>query len=359
MALFGGLFGGGSSLVGIDVGASGVKIITGTKKKNGFHVDRLALLPLPARSIDERGFVNFDAVNSAIQEAVNSLGLKNPSVATALRGAGIITKRIVIPDTPPSEIRESLKYDAEQVFPQDIDTVLLSYVILGKLKGGPNMPADQKSLDIFLIGAREEDGFAYNDAIEAAGASVKQVDLDAFVVVDFLSTLVDVPKDEAVAFVDVGAAATRFAVHEKGNVCFIREFPIGGNAFTESIATALGLTFENAEALKIQDNMGIPQDAMDAIQAQLVSWKSELQQCEDIFITQSAVGSIAKIYLYGGAAKTPGLSNVLSDPRFAERAFMIPAHEFLHTSGKHVDANLLASIAPRLLTAAGLGCRKG
>jgi type IV pilus assembly protein PilM len=354
-----GLFGGGSSLIGIDVGASAVKIVTGKKKKSSFVVEKLVIIPIPFRSIDDRGIVNFDAVSTGVSTALSEFGQKKPKVASALRGGGIITKRITIPKIPQKEIPDQVKWEAEQVFPQDIETVLISHVILGEGGSVPGAPAGSKGWDLLLIGLREEEGIVVYDLIEAAGATVKSMDLDVFVCSDFLKGLVDMPNEESVALVDIGASATRFSVFEKGNICFVREFPVGGNAFTDAIATTMGLSFENAEALKIQEDMGIPSEAVEAIQSVLSTWKSELQQCEDVFVTQSATGSVGRWYLYGGGVKTPGLLESMRDSRYADRAFALPAAELFKGKGKGLDPALLAAWAPRLVTAAGLACRTG
>lgn len=353
-----GLFGGGSKLIGIDVGASSVKVVAGTLNKTEFSVEKLAVIPIPLRSIDERGIMNAEAVSEGIRNAVHATGQKKPTLATAVRGAGVLTKRVVIPKIPKKEIPDQVKWEAEQVFPVDISTILVDFVVLGEGSNVPGAPPGTVGWDLLLIGVRAEDADMLSDMIEAAPAKLQLMDLDAFAVADFLSGIMDVPKNEPVAFVDIGAAATRVAVRHKGNVVFIREFAWGGNAFTETLAQAMGLSFEDAEALKIQDGTGIPQEAMDVLIGSFQSWKSELQQCEDIFVSQDPTGTIAKWVVFGGGALTPGLMDSLRDERFGDKVIPFQASALFKTKGK-VDADLLNLWSPRLVTAAALSCRKG
>ena len=51
MGLFGG---GGSKLTGVDIGASSVKIVSGSLKGKIFSVEELVIVPLPYKAIDER-----------------------------------------------------------------------------------------------------------------------------------------------------------------------------------------------------------------------------------------------------------------------------------------------------------------
>ncbi len=356
MGLFGG---GGSKLTGVDIGASSVKIVSGSLKGKIFSVEELVIVPLPYKAIDERGIANFDVVSNAVATGIAELGRKKVDVSTAVRGGGIITRRITIPKIPQREIPDQVKWEAQQVFPQDISSILVEYILLGEGRSVPNAPADTVGWDLMLIGVREEEAQALINVLKAGNASALAVDLDSFVVADFLESALAVPKDQPTAFVDVGASATRVAVKHKGQCVYVREFGIGGNAFTETMAMALGLNFENAEVLKVQEDSGIPNEAIEPLQTLLLQWKGELQQCEDVFVTQSNAGMIAKWYVFGGGARTPGLFDVLRDERFGDRVVPLPSHEFITSKKKHIDPNLLAVWSLRLVTAAGLCLRKG
>ena len=351
---------GGVRLTGVDVGASSVKVITGTVGRGTFKVDALACIPLAYRVVDDRGIQNPQAVVDALVEAFAQIGAKAPLVSTAMRGGAVLTKRVTIPKVKKEEIRDQARFEAEQVLPQDIATILVDYVLLGEGNNVPGAPAGTPGWDIMLVGARIEETKALMDAIQTAGGSCKCIDLDALVICDFVGDLVKPKASQPVAFVDVGASATRVTVRHKGKVVYIREFPVGGHAFTETIGGALGLSFEDAEALKIQDSSaGFPKEAFDALQGAINSWKIELQQCEDIFVAQDSNNAIAYWYLFGGGALTPGLLDALQDERFAGRLGLLPATSYLKAGSKNVDPNLLAGLALRLMTSAGLVTRKG
>lgn len=354
-----GLFGGATSkFVGIDVGASSVKVIAGTRGKNDFTVEKLGVVPLPTNAIDERGIVNGDAVTEAVRSALAVVNQKKPSVATSVHGPGVLTKRVVIPKIPKKEIPDQVRWEAEQVFPVEVSSILVDFLILGEGSNVPGAPVGTTGWDLLLVGVRTEDVETLQSLIESTSAKVGCMDLDAFAVGDFLEDVMALPKNEAVALVDIGATATRVSVRHNGNVVFMREFPWGGNAFTESLSQSLGLSFEDAEALKIQDGTGIPQEAQDVLTQAFQSWKSELQQCEDIFVSQESNAVVSRWVLFGGAAQTPGLLDALRDERFGAKVSTLPAHSFFKAKGG-VDAALLQQWSSRLVTAAALTCRKG
>ncbi|MBS1982782.1 MAG: type IV pilus assembly protein PilM [Bdellovibrionales bacterium] len=354
-----GLFGGGTSkLIGIDVGASSVKIISGTRSKTDFAVEKFVVVPLPFRSMDDRGILNPDAVADGIRNALSAIGQRKPLLATAVRGPGVLTKRVVIPKIPKKEIPDQVRWEAEQVFPVDVSTILVDHVLLGEGNNVPGAPAGTAGWDVLLVGVRAEDAEMLTNLIENCDGKLNLMDIDAFAVGDFLDGLTPSSPNEAIALVDIGASATHVSVRHKGNVVYLREFPWGGNAFTESLAQALGLSFEDAEAIKIQDGTGIPQEAQDALAHAFQSWKAELQQCEDIFVSQDATATISKWFVFGGASQTPGLLESLRDERFGDRIVPLATAGLFKAKGK-VDPGMLQLWSSRLVTAAALSCRKG
>ncbi len=352
-----GLFSFGSALIGLDIGASSVKVISGKLHKNVFVADALAIVPLRNKSFDDRGVIEASVVAAAIASAFEQIGKKSPAVATALRGSGVLTKRILISHFPKKEIPDQVRWEAEQVFPTDISTIFIDHVLIGETQNLPGAPAGTKGWEILLVGVRQDTAVTLRSTIEATGSKVKVLDLDAFVLSDFLESALGITRDKVIAFVDVGASATRICVRHRGHVIFIREFLIGGNTFTEAIAQALGLSFEDAESVKIQDGTGIPQEAQEAMRAVLVNWKSEVQQCEDVFVTQDSNLMIGNWILFGGGSLTPGLFDLLRDEHFGEKVIPLAASNLFRAKGT-VDANVLQAWAPRLITAAGLACRK-
>lgn len=346
-----------SSFTGVDVGASSVKVIGGQLGSKAFSIKNLAIAPVAPRSIDERGIVNRDAVLQSLMAATNAFGTKPGTVATSICGLGVLTKRITIPKIPKKEIPDQVKWEAEQVFPTDVSTIVTDYVLIGEGKQVPGAPVGTKGWDILLIGVRADEVSILKDAVTEAKFKLKVIDLHALVVSSFLGRLLGFSTKSTVAYVDVGATTTRVIVCDRGNVIFIREFVTAGNAFTDSIAQRLGLSFEDAESLKIQDGSAYPQEAMDALKGQVAYWKNDLQQSEDIFVAQEQELLIEKWCVFGGGSLTPGLMDALKDERFGPKLIYIPYNDIFKVKNKKIDPQLVAGWGPRLITAAALSSR--
>lgn len=349
-------FSSGKFFTGLDVGASAVKLLRGTIKNGKMIVDDLSIEPLPAAAHNEQGISDIGAISQAVAGVLNGLSASRKKVSVGIHGGGVLTKRITIPKVAQKDIPDQVRWEAQQVFPVDVESILIDYVLLGEGVEVPGAPAGTKGWDLLLVGVRIDDADKLRACVESADAEIKALDLDTFVSSNFMNEIVDVPSGEAVAFVDVGASATRVSVCRDSKVAFIREFPIGGRFFTETIAGALGLSFEDAEAIKIQNSSAIPEEAVSALQSAISQWKQDLQQTEDIFVTQDSQ-LITRWYFFGGAHLTVGLMDSLNDERFGSKVFIVPFDDIFLAKGK-VDAGVLRSWAPRLISAAGLATRK-
>ncbi len=350
---------GGRNLLGIDVGASAIKVLQGSASGKSFLVEKCIIVPLPYKAIDERGISNPQAVANALSTAFQAIGASKVEVATSLHGQGVLTKRIALSkQLPKKEIPNQVRWEAEQYFPVDVTSILVDHVMLGDKAQIPGEPPGTYGWDVLLVGVRHDDAKVLRDLIEANIGPVKVMDLESFASGDFLERFAQPDPNEAVAFVDIGASGTRVHVRHQKRVTFLREFYIGGQSFTDAIAQTLGLAPDDAEALKIGSNSGLPAEALAAIGEVLSSWKAELQQCEDVFVTQEADTFVSRWLLFGGGTNTPGLSEALNDERFAGKIALLPMDNYFTAKSSSVDAAVLASWANRLATAAGL-CMRG
>ncbi len=106
------------------------------------------------------------------------------------------------------------------------------------------------------------------------------------------------------AVVDVGGGSTGIAVIENGQVVYTADEPTGGTHFTLVIAGAKGLSFEEAEALKLDP----------AAQTGLFpTIRPVMEKVASIIQRHLADRQVQNITLVGGAAAFPGFADVVAD----------------------------------------------
>ncbi|NCN40169.1 type IV pilus assembly protein PilM [bacterium] len=358
--MFGFLSSGGKRLIGIDFGASALKIVSGRLQGSKFAVDALSVLGLSGHAIDDRGIQDANKVlNTLLQALESSPKFSSKSAyATAVHGSGVYTKRITLPKIPKKEIPEQVRWEAEQVFPQDLSSIVVDHVLLGEVSQVPNAPKGTKGWELLLVGVHNEDVMGIREITDEAGIDLRLIDLDSFAAGDFLESVLKLNKKKPTALVDIGATATRVSVRHQGQTVFMREFPVGGFSFTDAISSQLGLSMEDAEILKVQGVEGaFPQEAIDALSGVIQSWKDEIQQTEDIYVSQESDSTIKEWHIFGGGSLTPGLLEAIDDESFGKNIKLAGAEKFFKSAHKQVDKNTLQMWAARLVTAAGLASR--
>jgi len=119
-------------------------------------------------------------------------------------------------------------------------------------------------------------------------------------------------------FIDIGSNFTQIFLLNDGLIKHTLEIKIGGDIFTKTLSEKLGLTYEEAENLKIKFSKGnISSNSKRIIEEflskPLNSWfdnlKQELKKCcndFDLFLPKN-------FYIFGGGSLLPGIKNVLKN----------------------------------------------
>jgi type IV pilus assembly protein PilM len=140
---------------------------------------------------------------------------------------------------------------------------------------------------------------------------------------------------------------------------FTRDSPLGGNRYTESIQKMLGLSYEQAEALKLGGEVEgrSVQDAQPAIDMVNAEVAGEIRRSFDFFRSSSHSDTIHRVILSGGCARLPGLVEFLSEN--LEIPFEV-ANPLLKIKAdpKKFDPVYLETIAPQLAVSVGLALRE-
>lgn len=116
--------------------------------------------------------------------------------------------------------------------------------------------------------------------------------------------------------VDVGGGTTDIAVVNDGGVEGTKMFGIGGRSFTNQIANEMGLSYKNAEKLKVNlsnDKLksNIAQQAMDAIENTLDVWVSGVELALSDFENIDYLPS--RVLLCGGGSSLESLTERLEN----------------------------------------------
>ncbi len=343
-------FGKSKSVIGLDIGSSSVKVVELANRNRGYELAHLGVAPLPPEAIVQGAFLNSGAIVEAIQEAFEAAGTRNKNVATAVSGHSVIVKKISLPAMSRDELEESIRWEAEQYIPFDINEVNLDFQIAssGDLEG---------QMDVLLVAAKKDLIDDYVQVICEAGLTPSVIDVAAFAVENAWEVNCEVDPDEVVALVNIGAQVVNINVLTHALPAFTRDVSTGGNVYTEEIQKALSISWEEAERLKIGGDAGqesqevVPQEVEKAMRSVSDTVLGEISRSLDFFAATAAEARIAKVYLAGGGARVSGLDAAFRGKTNLPVELLNPIAQV--TPASHIDQQLLEEVAPSLAVSVG------
>ncbi len=239
---------GKKAVVGLDIGSSMVKVVQMKKAGKGIELVRFAMEPIYAgRDRKAAGVDMKEQKIAATRRALERAGINAKFCVSSVSGESIIVRYIQLPDMPEAELKNALRWEAEEYIPFRIDEVNLDSAILGKSEESSG------KVDVLLVSAKKDLVNEHLDIIRQVGLTPTIVDVDSFAFMNCFELNHSPNKSEVVALVNIGAEVTNINIYMNGTSRFSRDISIAGDTITSAIAAKLGVDFPRAEALKISE----------------------------------------------------------------------------------------------------------
>ncbi len=339
------------NLVGLDIGSSAVKLVElKDAKGGGFKLVKTGLETLSPEAIVDGAIMDASLVVDTVNRIIAALNVRNSDFGTSLSGHSVIIKKISLPSMSAEELAESIRWEAEQYVPFDINDVNLDYVVL---EGGGG-----DTMDVLLVAVKKDKISDYTSVITQAGKTPVLVDVDAFALQNAFEANYPIEPGRIVALVNIGASVTNVNVLSGANTIFWRDISFGGNQYTDAIQKQLSLSFEQAEALKKGEAAGdhTVSDVLPILRSVSEDLAQELQKTFDFFIATTSTEKIDQLFLAGGSSRVVNLDTQLKE-RFGIPVEILNPFRQIDTGGASVSAEWLTDNAPSLAVAVGLAIR--
>lgn len=343
-------------LVGLDIGSSGIKLVQLKENRGHYVLQKFGYKPLEPEVIVDGTVMDEGRVVSAIKELFDELGVKVKQVAVSISGHAVIIKKISLPPMPDDELEGQVKLAAEQYIPFDINEVNIDFHVLPPSEGEGGGDGE---MSVILVAAKKDKINELTELVKGAGLVPLVMDVDAFAIENMHAINYPMSQEETTALVNVGASVMNINIVSKGTSLFTRDIPIGGNRYTESIQRELGLSYEEADALKKgkrtsgSNQVAAAQGVIESVNAEVAS---EIARTIDYFKSTVAEGDVQQVLLCGGGAQVSGLVKQLRDRMQAVVEVANPFAE-VDTSGSDFDQETLAEMAPMASVGVGLALR--
>ncbi|NTU59498.1 MAG: type IV pilus assembly protein PilM [Deltaproteobacteria bacterium] len=341
------------NLVGLDIGSHSIKIVELKHLKGGFELKNFGVSQLPPEAIVDGVIMDSAVVVDSIRNLVSNLKLKNKSVATSVAGHSLIIKKIQLPLMSETELEEQIQWEAEQYIPFEIEDVNIDFQILGPL------PEEEGQMEVLLVAVKKDIVNDYTAVIAEAGLNCLTVDVDAFAVENVFEVSYPEQLDKTVVLIDIGAGIMNINVLKNGVSTFTRDVTIGGSNFTEELQKELGVSYEEAEVLKLggASDRASPHEIAGLLRLTTENLVLEIQRSLDFFSATSVDEEIHSIFLSGGACRVPGLAEAVEE-RIGAPVQLLNPFRGVMSSEKLFDPDYLEAMGPVAAVSVGLALRR-
>ncbi len=343
---------GKKDIIGLDVGSKHIKAVQLKETKGSYHLERLGITTLQPELIVDGSILDSTRVVEAIQELFSNTDIKAKDITLSVSGhSSVIIKRVSLPQMSEDELGDSIKFEAEQYIPFDIEDVNLDFQILG-------LAEEENMMDVLIVAVKKDKITEYVSVVKEAGLSPVVVDVDAFALENMHELNYEIKEEANVALVNIGASMINMNILKGGVSVFTRDSSVGGNLLTEALQREFTISYSNAEKLKQGETVeGVdPDDVAAVMMSASEDIISEISRSFDYFRDTTNYENIDEIILSGGVALTREFDALLSERAGIEVSVVDPLKNIQIPDT--FDKEYLNSIAPLLSIAVGLAVRR-
>ncbi len=347
------LFGKKKSVAGLDVGSSSIKAVELEGKMNSLNLVSVGFENLPSDTVVDGQIMELNTVSEAIQNICNNYQIKANQVVTGVSGHSVIIKNIVLPPMSREELEESIDWHAEEHIPYDLADVSLDYHITEE-------SAD--ATHVLIVACKRERIDNIKQAIQLSGKQPVVIDVDTFALQNCYEVNYQPAPTDVVTLLNIGASTMNINIVQGGRSLFTRDITVGGSQFTDVLQRSLGISFQQAEALKrgVADAMGnVEEKSIEPLMNNVMETVAmEIQKTFDFYRATADDGGVVvqKILISGGGSKLEGLGQQLS-ARLELPVEILDPFRQIKVDTRKFDPDYLSEIMPEMAVAVGLALR--
>lgn len=359
------LGGGGSpNAVGIDIGASAIKIVE-IKKKAGRAVletyGSISLGPYAETEIGRITNLPEEKIIEALKEVLKQSGTTTPASALAIPVQSSLIFTIELPiDTAGGDMDTIVTTEARKYIPVPMTEVSVDYFKLPEKEPtyeeahDPEHPLAESIKREVLVVATQNDAInRLRNIVDKAGinASFLEVEIFSSMRANFEHEL------SLVLLMDFGASRTKLSLVEFGTIKSYHTVNRGAADITDAIAKSLSLPFAKAEEMKKEYGLlGSPEEASlaDIIKVHIDYIFAETNNVLAAY-EKKYNRTITKVILTGGGSLLKGLKET-AEQNFKSEVTV--GHAFSKVGAPAFLDKVLEATGPEFAVAIGLALRK-
>lgn len=289
-----------TSALAIDLGQRSTKAVLIQRKGTGLELVQYALQDAP---VFERGMTP-ELLGEHLRKVLAAVGYKGKHVVLIIGVQDALLRHAELPLVPVNDMRLMLKFNSKSYLQQDLpDYVFDCHTQALSHGAGESAPKNLQKARVLVGAAKKQVLEQLQEAGKIAGVTVEQVvpslvcPANAFEMAE-----PEVFAKEVAALVDIGFKSSTISILSNGELNLSRVLSIGADRLTSGLAEAMGVSYAEAEGIKI----GLPEEVQGMMQSLIAPLGRELRASIDFFEHQQDK-TVAHVHVSGGSARSPFL----------------------------------------------------
>ena len=286
---------GAKSIIGLDIGASSIKLAEIKKDKEEIHLLRARLVELTPQ---EKG-----NIAKAVSRILKLEKLHSAEAIVSISGRSVFCRFIKLPKLTEQKISQIIKYEAQQQIPFSMNEVVWDYNLL---KNG----RESGQINVALVAVKKDIIEGLMQQLHRTNLDIKAIDVGPYAL---YNTINFNDGFENVVILDIGAKTTNIIISKEGKA-WTRNLPIAGDDITRVIAEGLNISFEAAEERKKKEGIVLIEEGAEyqtkisnLITPVLGDLLTEISRSIGYYKSQFDTTPFSGLVLTGG---TSGLKNI-------------------------------------------------
>lgn len=321
--------------VGLEIGTFAIRVAELSSQQIPPMLMHYSEIKLPAGSVVDGEISEVDEVAETLKKIWAEGKISSRNVVLGVANPKVLVRQIELPYMDEATLKGAINFQAQEYIPIPPEELILDYQLVGEYIGED----DQKMIEVLLVGAHREMIEKFCEAVEKAGLSVDVVYLSSLALVKSLIDEVEEIKkkpsteetkkapptagEEPTILANISADISNIVVIEKNVPRFARVMAFGGNEFTNAVASALAINFDEAEAIKKkiglvrQENLNEIKDEKEKLAAEILrreafKFADELRRSIEYYFGQELDKlNTQKLIICGGASEMINLVEFL------------------------------------------------
>jgi len=348
------------SVVGIDIGASAIKMVQIREEGGKAILETYGSLSLgpykdPKGVQGEIANLPAEALSSAIRDLIREANVTTKRSVCAIPSAATLVFTLTLPaSVRESEFASVIPIEARRYIPIDINEVTLDWWTLPNrtfvTPEDPVKKEEPKETTVLVVAVRKDTVTSFDEVMTLSGLQKDFFEVEAF------SSVRGYAQRElgTMVLIDIGAARTKLIFVDGGVIRDVHVINRGSEDITQGLVASFNLSFENAEDIKKVYGLFVEDDTQQKnMYASLDFIISEMKNVIYQYEQKQGKG-IEKMILSGGGSRMKGLFDYFGDKFSVEISFADP---FVKTEAPEFLREALRDAGPEFTIAIGLCLR--